>query len=194
MTFSDTFAPSLSSWTANLAGRGITVLPPSAAVPVELHAALSDGRGLHFRCRGTQVRMRVFAAEDVRLAVPARALAPTELPLTTERWVPLAEVEAAGALDVARARVVFTGTPQAVAAIDGAQRYGWRGYEAGLLRIGQAAALFDELLGALVPPDTEQSDPVARPVTASRSAGVPPAGTVAGAGAAPGRDGSAVRS
>jgi hypothetical protein len=141
MSTPDTFA----AWTTELARRGITVLPPSAAVPVELHAALPDGRAVHFRCRGTRVSLRVFAAEDVRLAVPARAGAPTELPLTTERWLPL------GAAGAAPTRVVFTGQATATAAIEGGQRWGWRGYEAGLLRVREAALLFDELLGSVVP-------------------------------------------
>jgi len=141
MSIPDTFA----AWTAQLAARGIIVLPPSAAVPVELHATLPDGRALHFRCRGTRVTLRLFASDDVRLAVPAGAETPTELPLTTERWLPL------GAAGEAPARVVFTGQARASAVIDGTQRWGWRGYEAGLLRVREAAALFDELLGSVVP-------------------------------------------
>jgi hypothetical protein len=138
----------LTDWIDELARRGISVLPPTTAVPVELYAALPDGRGLHFRCRGTQVTLRIFAPESVRLAVPVRESTPTELPLLTEVWLPLA-----GAQVVERGgvRVVLAGDPVASAAVDGVQRFGWSGYEAGLLRVAEAQPLFEELLAALLP-------------------------------------------
>jgi hypothetical protein len=142
----------LPDWVTELAGRGITVLPPTTAVPVELYAALPDGRALHFRCRGTQATMRVFAAESVRVAVPVREATPTELPLLTEVWLPLA-----GAADVLRGgehhlvRMVLAGQPSTTAVVDGRERFGWSQYEAGLLRVRDAQPLFEELLAALVP-------------------------------------------
>jgi hypothetical protein len=138
----------LSDWTAELARRGITVMPPTTAVPVELYAALPDGRALHFRCRGTRATLRIYAADSVHLAVPVREATPTELPLTTEIRLPFA-----GAQVVERhlVRMVISGVPIASAVHDGAQRYGWSRYEAGLLRVGEAKQLFEELLATLVP-------------------------------------------
>jgi len=139
---------SLSHWTAELARRGITVLPPTTAVPVELHAALPDGRGLHFRCRGTRATLGIYAADSVRLAVPVREATPTELPLTTEVRVPFA---GARVVEQRLVRMVISGAPAASALLDGAERFGWSGYEAGLLRVSQAKPLFEELLATLVP-------------------------------------------
>jgi hypothetical protein len=138
----------LTDWIDELARRGIKVLPPTTAVPVELYAALPDGRGLHFRCRGTQVILRIFAPDSVRLAVPVRESTPTELPLLTEVWLPLAGAQV---VERGEVRVVLAGDPVASAAVDGAQRFGWSGYEAGLLRVAEARPLFEELLAALLP-------------------------------------------
>lgn len=138
----------LSDWTAELALRGITVLPPTTAVPVELHASLPDGRGLHFRCRGTRATLRVFHAEAVQLAVPVREATPTELPLVTEVWLPLAGTRV---LERQLVRLVFTGAPAASAEMDGASRFGWSGHEAGLLRLREAKPLFEELLSGVLP-------------------------------------------
>jgi hypothetical protein len=138
----------LTDWIDELARRGISVLPPTTAVPVELYAALPDGRGLHFRCRGTQVTLRIFAPQSVRLAVPVRESTPTELPLLTEVWLPLAGAQV---VERGRVRVVLAGDPVASATVDGAQRFGWSGYEAGLLRVPEVQPLFEELLAALLP-------------------------------------------
>jgi len=136
------------TWVADLTRRGITVLPPSHAVPIELHGVLPDGRGLHFRCRGTTVTLRLYAAAETRVALPMAVGAPTEFPVVPEVLLPVAE-----GLDQARAtgaayRVVFprAATPRAAATIDGQARFGWSAYEAGLLSVGGAAPLFDELL------------------------------------------------
>jgi hypothetical protein len=137
----------LSTWTTELAQRGITVLPPTTIVPVDMYASLPDGCGLHFRCRGTRVTLSVFAAADVQLAVPVREATPTELPLTTEIRLPLA---GARLIESDLVRVVFSGPPVASATIDGRRRFGWAGHEAGLLRLGDALPLFDELLGAVL--------------------------------------------
>jgi hypothetical protein len=136
------------TWVADLTQRGITVLPPSHAVPVELHGVLPDGRGLHFRCRGTTVTLRVLAVADTQVALPVTVGAPTEFPVMPDVLLPLAE-----GLDQARqrgaiARLVFPNdaAPESAAAIDGKARFGWSGYEAGLLSVDAAAPLFDELL------------------------------------------------
>jgi hypothetical protein len=138
----------LSDWTAELAVRGIAVLPPTTAVPVELYASLPDGRGLRFRCRGTRVTLQLFDAMAVQLAVPVREATPTELPLMTEVRLPLA---GARVMERQLVRVVLTDAPVDSAVLDGAERFGWSGYEAGLLRVPQAKPLFEELLARLVP-------------------------------------------
>jgi hypothetical protein len=136
------------TWVADLARRCITVLPPSHAVPVELHGVLPDGRGLHFRCRGTTVTLRIYAAAETRVALPVAVGAPTEFPVVPDVLLPVAE-----GLDQARAtgtayRIVFpsAAAPETVATIDGPARFGWSAYEAGLLTVSAAAPLFDELL------------------------------------------------
>jgi hypothetical protein len=136
------------SWVFALAMRGISVLPPSHAVPIELHALLPDGRGMHFRCRGTTVTLRVFSAEATRVAVPLEIDAPTEFPLVPDVLCSVAE-----GLDHARAtgvayRLVFprAAKPEDVASIDGRARFGWSAHEAGLLSVRAAAPLLDELL------------------------------------------------
>jgi hypothetical protein len=143
-----TLPTTLPVWIDELARHGITVLPPSTAVPVELYAALPDGRGLHFQCRGTRVTLRLFAPESVRLAVPVHESTPTELPLLTEVWLPFQPVPQTQHHPV---RVVLSGAPVASASVDGGARFGWTGHEAGLLRAAQARPLFDELLAGLVP-------------------------------------------
>jgi hypothetical protein len=151
-----------STWVRSLAQQGISVLPPSHAVPVELHALLSDGRGLHFRCRGTTVTLRVFPAEATRVAVPIEVDAPTEFPLVPDVLFSVAE-----GLDHAKAsggayRLVFPrpAEPEAIASIDGRARFAWSAHEAGLLSVGAAAALFDEL-AARVWPDIQSLETAA---------------------------------
>jgi hypothetical protein len=141
----------LTDWTADLTARGITVLPPTTAVPVELYAVLPDGRGLHFRCRGTQAVLSVFAAESVRIAVPVHEATPTELPLLTEVWLPLTGLTGAQVSEHQPVRVILSGRPSAATAVDGRERFGWSGYEAGLLRVRDAQPLFEELLARLIP-------------------------------------------
>ena len=135
-------------WTFALAHRGLTPLAPTTAVPVELYALLPDGRALHFRCRGTSVTLRLYAATDVALAVGVRETVLTELPVAGEVWVPLS---AAPHSPDRPARAVFTAAPVASVAIDGRDRFGWTSHEAGLLRGTDALPLLDELLAVLVP-------------------------------------------
>jgi hypothetical protein len=133
-------------WSTALATYGISVLPPTSYVPAEVYGHLPDGRGLRFRCRGTRISLQLFAAEDVQLAAPIYETTPTELPLLLESRVPLA-----GARIVERdlVRLIFTGSPAAMAEIDGAERFGWTRYEAGLLSTEEALALLPELMGRL---------------------------------------------
>ncbi len=139
------------TWVADLTQRGMTVLPPSHAVPVELHVILPDGRGLHFRCRGTTVTLRLFAVADTRVAVPVAVSAPTEFPVVPEVLLPVAEGVDQARMRGAVFRLVFPNDarPQSVDSIDGRTRFGWSAYEAGLLSVEEAAPLFDELLTRL---------------------------------------------
>jgi hypothetical protein len=137
--------PPGSDWALALDLRGLTPLPPTTAVPVELYALLPDGRVLHFRCRGTSVTLRLYAAGDVALAIGVRETVVTELPVVGEVWVPLRDAVGVPG------RAVFTAAPLAAAFIDGRERFGWTGHEAGLLRGTDALPLLDELLAALVP-------------------------------------------
>jgi hypothetical protein len=134
-----------SDWALALELRGLTPLSPTTAVPVELYALLPDGRAVHFRCRGTSVTLRLYAAADVAVAIGVRETVVTELPVVGEVWVPLRD-----ALGVP-GRAVFTSAPLAAAAIDGRERFGWTGHEAGLLRGTEALPFLDELLAVLVP-------------------------------------------
>jgi hypothetical protein len=150
------------TWVADLTRRGITILPPTHAVPIELHAVLPDGRGLHFRCRGTTVTMRVFPAEAMRVALPVTIDAPTEFPIVPEVLLPVAEgLDEARASGCAYRLVAPRGSaPESVAIVDGRARFGWSAYEAGLLTVAAAAPLFDELL-ALVSLDARTLAPAA---------------------------------
>jgi hypothetical protein len=136
------------AWVSQLARRGINVLPPSHAVPVEVHAVLADGRGLHFRCRGTTVTLRVFPAAAARVAVPVDVGAPTEFPIVPDVLFPVAEGLRRARAGGAAYRLVFpsAAAPEAVTSIDGRVRFGWSAYEAGQLSVRSAAPLLDELL------------------------------------------------
>jgi hypothetical protein len=145
------------AWADELGRRGVRVLPPTTAVPVELYGLLPDGRALHFLCRGTSVSLRLYAAADVALAVGVREAVVTELPVTGEVWLPLAEMVGAPGL-AAPGRAVFTGAPVASAGLDGRARFGWTGHEAGLLRGASALPLFVELLDSLLADDLLADD------------------------------------
>ncbi len=120
----------LSAWTAALAARGLTVLPCSYVVPVDLWLR-AENDVLHLRARGTRVTLRRYAPTSL-----------TGLILRSE--CDCAEHRAAGA----RTRTALAPgvLPLAEAVFDGAAERGWVGYEAGLLGIGDAAALLDLLL------------------------------------------------
>lgn len=124
-----------SSWTAALAERGLSVLPPSHPVPVELWARDADGV-VHFRARGTTVTLRRYQDSDL-----------TGLILRSE--CDCAEHRTAGA--GTRTVLAPGAAPVAEVQIDGAAEFGWRAIEAGRLDVPAAAVLFDllhERLGA----------------------------------------------
>ena len=142
----------LSTWIADLAARGLPAVAPTTAVPVELFALLPDGGLLHFRCRGTGVTLRRFNAEDVSVALP------TAYAGTDPEALALADVRslrAAGpVLPQGRVVIPVAAEPTTQAAIDGAERFGWTGFEAGRLSVAAAAALLDELLAELAAGET----------------------------------------
>jgi len=124
------------AWTASLTSRGFTVLPSSHAVPVELWLRTPRHEVLHLRARGTSVTLRRY---------PAAALA--GLILRSE-----CDCEAhrtAGA--TTRTTLAPGAVAVAEAVYDGATEQGWVGYQAGLVDVATAAALFDRLLSEVVP-------------------------------------------
>ncbi len=123
----------LSAWTAALAERGLTVLPSSHAVPVQLWARDRFGV-LRFTAQGTRVRLRRYAAADL-----------TGLILRAE--CDCEEHRTAGA--EVRTVLVPGATPLAEEVIEGHHEFGWTGIEAGLLDIPTAAVLFDRLLAEM---------------------------------------------
>jgi hypothetical protein len=133
------------TWTTDLKHHGITLLPGSSTVPVEVYGLLPDGTALHFRCRGTSVTLRLYDAADVSVAVGVREPVRTELPVTGEVWLAPADVLAS-----AGGRTVLTGAPLAEAVLDGRERFGWTAHEAGLLRPAAAVPLLLELLDDLL--------------------------------------------
>ncbi|HSE72548.1 MAG TPA: hypothetical protein VLA97_17400 [Nocardioidaceae bacterium] len=116
-------------WTASLAARGLSVLPSSHAVPVQLWVREGD-HVLHLLARGTTVTLRRYHASDL-----------TGLILRSE--CDCAEHRTAGA----GRRTVLAPDAVALAEVvfDGRTKLGWRGVEAGLVDVPTAAALFDRL-------------------------------------------------
>ena len=125
------------AWTAALGDRGLTVLSPSHRVPVELWLRSAEHGLLHFFARGTRVVLRAHRPEDL-----------TWLLLRSE--CDCAEHRTAGA---GRRLVLRPGAvPVAEVVLDGAAAHDWRGYDAGLIDVPTAAAVFDRLLAALSEP------------------------------------------
>lgn len=129
------------TWTRVLSGRGLQVVPPSHPVPVVLWALRQDGglQGglLHFRCQGRTVTLVEYAESAIVLAEPASMCGcgcglTARLPEGTPRLTLRADAR-----------------PSRAVRFDGASEHGWVGYEAGLLRVPEAAVLFDELLAEL---------------------------------------------
>ncbi|WP_020575687.1 hypothetical protein [Actinopolymorpha alba] len=128
------------TWARQLSDRGFRVLPPSHPVPVRLWALLPGGDLLQFRCQGTNVSLERYAEADLFFVVPAGRCdcgCGEHLPAPS-----------------ARARLVIrtSARPIDAARYDGATVRGWRGHEAGLLSVAEAAPLFDDLLAELFAP------------------------------------------
>ena len=121
-------------WTRALAARGFVVLPSSHAVPLSLwlrDGDAMDGRVLHFEARGTRLRLDVFLPSDLTTLI-LRAACDCE------------EHRQAGATG----RIVLNPGAAAVEThqLDGASVFGWRGHEAALLPLQDAAGIFESLL------------------------------------------------
>lgn len=120
------------AFTGDLAARGLTVLL-AHRVPVQLWLADGD-RVLHLLARGTRVTLRRYDRSDL-----------VGLMLRSE--CDCAEHRTAGA----RMRVTLApgAEPLAERVLDGAERYGWTGVEAGLAPLPLLSAAFEELRAAL---------------------------------------------
>lgn len=121
-------------WTRALAARGFVVLPSSHAVPVSLWLRDGDameGRVLHFDARGTRLRLAVHRPSDLTTLILRAAC-------------DCAEHRQAGATG----RVVLNpgAEPLELHELDGASVFGWRGHEAALLPLQDAAGIFESLL------------------------------------------------
>jgi hypothetical protein len=132
-------------WTRSLGARGYAVLPSSHAVPVSLWLRDGDpreGRVLHFGARGTRLRLAVYEPSDLTTLI-LRAACDCE------------EHRQAGATG----RVVLN--PGAVALevheLDGASVFGWRGHEAALLPLQDAAGIFESLVARVSPRAAEHA-------------------------------------
>jgi hypothetical protein len=135
-------------WTRALSARGYGVLPASHAVPVSLwlrdadpegglnEGPDDDGRVLHFAARGTRLRLAVYRPSDLTTLI-LRAACDCE------------EHRQAGATG----RVVLNpgAEPVEVHELDGAKVFGWRGHEAALLPLHEAAGILESLLPRLTP-------------------------------------------
>lgn len=124
------------SWTRALSARGYGVLPSSHAVPVSVW--LRDGdRVLHFGARGTRLRLAVYRPSDLTTLILRAAC-------------DCAEHRQAGATG----RVVLNPAAVPVEAheLDGAAVFGWRGHEAALLPLQEAAGILESLLARLPQP------------------------------------------
>ena len=122
------------TWTAALTARGYTVLPSSHAVPIELWLRTPRNEVLHLRARGVRVTLRRYTAGAL-----AGLILRSECDCEEHRT--------AGA--TTRTTLMPGSVPLAEAVYDGAAEAGWVGYEAGLLDVPSAAALFDSLLSEL---------------------------------------------
>ena len=121
-----------SGWTRSLGARGYDALPASHAVPVSLWLRDSAGdRVLHFAARGTHLRLTTYRPTDLTTLL-LRAACDCE------------EHRQAGATG----RMVLNpgAAPLESHEIDGAQVFGWRGHEAALLSLQEAAGFFESLL------------------------------------------------
>jgi hypothetical protein len=129
-----------STWNRVLADRGLSVVPPSHAVPVDVWALLPGAGALHFRCRGTIATLAVYADADLVLTEP-------EVSASCD-----CGAEHRTARSETRVALRRGARPSAQATYDGRAERGWKGHEAGLLGVAEAALLFERLL-AVVRPD-----------------------------------------
>lgn len=142
------------AWTRSLAARGLTVVPPSHRVPIDVWALLATGGALHLWCRGTAVVLEQYADADLYVSTPPAVCgcgcgAQATPPQTAGRFA-----VRPGARPVRAVRW------------DGREERGWRAYEAGLLDVPAAAALLDELLDRISTlPVAPRSEPGAAQVS-----------------------------
>jgi hypothetical protein len=125
------------SWTRALNARGFGVLPPSHAVPVSLwlrDTRHADGRVLHFGARGTRLRLAAYQPSDLTTLILRAAC-------------DCAEHRQAGGTG----RIVLNpgAVPLETHELDGAVMFGWRGHEAALLPLHDAAGILESLLPRL---------------------------------------------
>jgi hypothetical protein len=124
------------SWTRALSARGYGVLPSSHAVPVSLWLRDAD-RVLHFEARGTRLRLAAYRPTDLTTLILRAAC-------------DCAEHRQAGGTGRS---VLNPGTvPLEVHELDGAAVFGWRGHEAALLPLHEAAGMLESLLARLPQP------------------------------------------
>ena len=125
-------------WTRALSARGYGVLPASHAVPVSLWLRDDDdgteGRVLHFAARGTRLRLVAYQPSDLTTLI-LRAACDCE------------EHRQAGA--TGRVALNPGAEPLEVHELDGAKVFGWRGHEAALLPLHEAAGILESLLPRL---------------------------------------------
>ncbi|MCM3883666.1 hypothetical protein [Frankia sp. R82] len=140
-------AVSFKAWTDRLRAEGYLVCPGSCAVPVDLRSVRRDGLGLHFRCRGTSVRLAVYR--------PGRAA--WQVAVRDETWCPEEALQLwthrplDGPPPSADATLAFPdgASPDDEIILDGAHLWGWTGHDAGLLSPQDASVLFDRLIATL---------------------------------------------
>lgn len=134
MTTSSPSPLTFATWVAELSARGHAVLAASHAVPIQLWLRRADGSVLHFLARGTRVTLRQYDATDL-----------TSLMLRSECDCEEHRTAGAGSRTVLAPGAV----PAAEIVFDGAETLGWTGYEAGLLDVTTAAAMFEEMAAEL---------------------------------------------
>jgi hypothetical protein len=124
------------SWAHVLSAHDLRVLPRTQLVPIDAWLAdpRTPARLLRLLARGTTVRLMAYDRSDL-----------TTLLLRAE--CDCEEHRLAGA--AGRSALRPDASPVAEVVFDGAERAGWTGVEAGLLRPDGVAPVLDELLGAL---------------------------------------------
>jgi hypothetical protein len=117
------------SWTRALNARGFGVLPPSHAVPVSLWL-----RDTSHADRGTRLRLAAYQPTDLTTLILRAAC-------------DCAEHRQAGGTG----RIVLNpgAVPLETHELDGAVMFGWRGHEAALLPLHDAAGILESLLPRL---------------------------------------------